>query len=47
MAAAGLTSWIGVPFEMARVLFETFPNQKMAFYADKTFPKELRRGYTS
>lgn len=37
MAAAGLTSWLGVPFEMAR----------MAFYADKTFPKELQRGYTS
>ena len=28
---------VGVPFELAR----------LAFYADKTFPKELQRGYTS
>ena len=34
---AALTSPIGVPFEIAR----------MAYYGDKTFPKELQRGYTS
>lgn len=34
---ACLTSPIGVPFEVAR----------MAYYGDKTFPKELQRGYTS
>jgi ABC-type phosphate/phosphonate transport system permease subunit len=35
--AAAVTSWISVPFELGR----------MAYYADKTFPKELQRGYTS
>ena len=28
---SALTSWVGVPFEVAR----------MAYYGDKTFPKEL------
>lgn len=37
MFASALTCWIGVPFEVAR----------MAYYADKTFPKELQRGYKS
>jgi hypothetical protein len=37
MFVAALTSPVGVPFEVAR----------MAYYADKTFPKELQRGYTS
>lgn len=32
-----VTAPLGVPFETAR----------MAYYADKTFPKELQRGYTS
>ncbi|CAD8135376.1 unnamed protein product [Paramecium octaurelia] len=32
-----LTAPIGIPFEVAR----------MAYYADKTFPKELQKGYTS
>jgi len=31
------TCWTGVPFEMAR----------RAYYADKTWPLELRKGYTS
>jgi len=31
MVTAGLTSWISVPFEYA----------KIAYYADKTFPAEL------
>jgi len=31
IVAAGLTSWISVPFELTR----------MAYYADKTFPAEL------
>lgn len=35
--AAALTSWVSVPFEMAR----------LAYYGDKTFPKELQRNYTS
>mmetsp|Transcript_8349 Transcript_8349/g.7413 ORF Transcript_8349/g.7413 Transcript_8349/m.7413 type:complete len:227 (+) Transcript_8349:414-1094(+) len=35
--AAASTCWMGVPFETAQ----------MAYYADKTFPKELQRGYTS
>jgi len=35
--AALATSWISVPFDLA----------KMAYYADKTFPQELQRGYTS
>lgn len=37
MFAALATSWVSVPFEMAR----------MAYYADRTFPEELRRGYKS
>lgn len=35
--AALATCWVGVPFEMA----------KLAYYADKTFPEELQRGYKS
>ncbi|EGR29516.1 oxoglutarate malate translocator protein, putative [Ichthyophthirius multifiliis] len=35
--AALLTAPIGIPFEMARY----------AYYADKTFPKELQRGYSN
>ena len=35
--AALISAPVGVPFELAR----------LAFYADKTFPKELQRGYTS
>jgi hypothetical protein len=34
---AVLTSWIGIPFEVAR----------KAYYADKTWPEELRKGYRS
>lgn len=37
MVTALLTAPISVPFEVAR----------MAYYADKTFPKELRKNYTS
>lgn len=37
LVVAAATSWLGVPLEMAR----------MAYYADKTFPKELQRGYKS
>jgi solute carrier family 25 oxoglutarate transporter 11 len=32
---AAITSMTSVPFEMA----------KMAYYGDKTFPKELQRGF--
>jgi len=35
--AAFLSSWVSVPFELAR----------MTYYGDKTFPKELQKGYTS
>lgn len=35
--AALATCWISVPFDMA----------KLAYYGDKTFPKELQRGYKS
>jgi len=35
--AAAVTSWISVPFEYARA----------AYYADKTFPAELQKGYKS
>lgn len=35
--AAAATCWVGVPFELA----------KMAYYADKTFPTELQKGYSS
>lgn len=35
--AAGITAPLSVPFEIAR----------MAYYGDKTFPKELQRGYSS
>ena len=34
---SALTAPIGIPLEMAR----------MAYYADKTFPTELQKGYTS
>lgn len=37
MFAALVTAPIGIPLETAR----------MAYYADKTFPKELQKGYTS
>lgn len=37
VVAAVLTSWISVPFEIAR----------SAYYADRTFPKELQKNYTS
>lgn len=37
MAAIAPTCWTGVPFEMAR----------RAYYADKTWPLELQKGYTS
>jgi solute carrier family 25 oxoglutarate transporter 11 len=37
VVAATPTCWTGVPFEMAR----------RAYYADKTWPIELRKGYTS
>lgn len=37
MFAAALTAPLSVPFELAR----------MAYYGDKTFPKELQRGYSS
>jgi len=37
LAAALTTCWVSVPFDMA----------KLAYYADKTFPQELQRGYTS
>jgi solute carrier family 25 oxoglutarate transporter 11 len=35
--AALATCWISVPFDIAR----------MAYYADRTFPQELQKGYTS
>lgn len=37
IVTAAVTAPLSVPFEIAR----------MTFYADKTFPKELQRGYTS
>lgn len=37
LLAALFTAPVGVPFELAR----------MAYYADKTYPKELQRGYSS
>lgn len=37
MLAAFFTAPLSVPFEIAR----------MAYYGDKTFPKELQRGYSS
>ena len=37
MLAAAATSWIMVPFEVSRA----------AYFADKTFPEHLRKGYSS
>ena len=37
ITVAALTSWFSVPFENARA----------AYYADKTYPSELRKGYKS
>lgn len=37
MAAVAPVCWTGIPFEMAR----------RAYFADKTWPLELRKGYTS
>ena len=37
MVAFAPTCWLTIPFENAR----------RAYYADKTWPLELRRGYTS
>jgi solute carrier family 25 oxoglutarate transporter 11 len=37
VAASALTCWMSVPFEVARA----------AYYADRTYPKELQKGYSS
>lgn len=34
---SALTSWFSIPFEVSRA----------AYYADRTYPKELQKGYTS